>query len=165
MWKDCASTQKYYHLGLNIGAKSRISFSVSIFMTSPAMWQLGPWIFCLMLLWHFILIYICTGFEVTLCSALFLASCRIRRPANQKGRRVASRGGGGSCRHSYMWGVKRGRCPDHTVVQVKHQQVAMLHHALPHVAKICKFVSVRYHTGGSMKLNACILHLTHMVYL
>jgi predicted nucleotidyltransferase len=24
---------------------------------------------------------------------------------------------------------------------------------------------VRYHTGGSMKLNACILHLAHMVYL
>ncbi len=26
-------------------------------------------------------------------------------------------------------------------------------------------VTVRYHTGGSMKLNACILHLAHMVYL
>jgi hypothetical protein len=24
---------------------------------------------------------------------------------------------------------------------------------------------VRYHTGGSMKLNARILHLAHMVYL
>jgi hypothetical protein len=24
---------------------------------------------------------------------------------------------------------------------------------------------VRYHSGGSMKLNACILFLTHMVYL
>jgi hypothetical protein len=26
-------------------------------------------------------------------------------------------------------------------------------------------VGVRYHTGGSMKLNACILILAHMVYL
>ncbi len=26
-------------------------------------------------------------------------------------------------------------------------------------------VLVRYHTGGSMKLNAHILHLAHMVYL
>ncbi len=26
-------------------------------------------------------------------------------------------------------------------------------------------VGVRYHSGGSMKLNACILHLVHMVYL
>ncbi len=25
--------------------------------------------------------------------------------------------------------------------------------------------NVRYHTGGSMKLNARILHLAHMVYL
>jgi hypothetical protein len=25
--------------------------------------------------------------------------------------------------------------------------------------------SVRYHSGGSMKLNACILLLAHMVYL
>jgi hypothetical protein len=25
--------------------------------------------------------------------------------------------------------------------------------------------SVRYHTGGSMKLNTHILHLAHMVYL
>jgi hypothetical protein len=24
---------------------------------------------------------------------------------------------------------------------------------------------VRYHSGGSMKLNACILHLVYMVYL
>jgi hypothetical protein len=24
---------------------------------------------------------------------------------------------------------------------------------------------VRYHSGGSMKLNACILHLAYMVYL
>jgi hypothetical protein len=24
---------------------------------------------------------------------------------------------------------------------------------------------VRYHSGGSMKLNACILFLAHMVYL
>jgi hypothetical protein len=26
-------------------------------------------------------------------------------------------------------------------------------------------VTVRYHSGGSMKLNACILLLAHMVYL
>jgi hypothetical protein len=26
-------------------------------------------------------------------------------------------------------------------------------------------LNVRYHSGGSMKLNACILHLAHMVYL
>jgi hypothetical protein len=26
-------------------------------------------------------------------------------------------------------------------------------------------VSVRYHSGGSMKLNASILHLAYMVYL
>jgi hypothetical protein len=25
--------------------------------------------------------------------------------------------------------------------------------------------TVRYHSGGSMKLNACILFLAHMVYL
>ncbi len=25
--------------------------------------------------------------------------------------------------------------------------------------------TVRYHSGGSMKLNACILHLAYMVYL
>jgi hypothetical protein len=25
--------------------------------------------------------------------------------------------------------------------------------------------TVRYHSGGSMKLNACILHLVYMVYL
>ncbi len=28
-----------------------------------------------------------------------------------------------------------------------------------------KRISVRYHIKGSMKLNACILHLAHMVYL
>ncbi len=26
-------------------------------------------------------------------------------------------------------------------------------------------VTVRYHSGGSMKLNACILFLVHMVYI
>jgi hypothetical protein len=26
-------------------------------------------------------------------------------------------------------------------------------------------IGVRYHSGGSMKLNACILLLAHMVYL
>ncbi len=26
-------------------------------------------------------------------------------------------------------------------------------------------ILVRYHSGGSMKLNACILHLAYMVYL
>jgi hypothetical protein len=26
-------------------------------------------------------------------------------------------------------------------------------------------IAVRYHSGGPMKLNACILLLTHMVYL
>ncbi len=25
-------------------------------------------------------------------------------------------------------------------------------------------IGVHYHSGGSMKLNACILHLAHMVY-
>jgi hypothetical protein len=27
------------------------------------------------------------------------------------------------------------------------------------------YLTVRYHSGGSMKLNACILFLAHMVYL
>jgi hypothetical protein len=31
--------------------------------------------------------------------------------------------------------------------------------------KLLKGPSVRYHFGGSMKLNACILFLAHMVYL
>jgi hypothetical protein len=28
-----------------------------------------------------------------------------------------------------------------------------------------QFAYVRYHSGGSMKLNACILILAHMLYL
>ncbi len=28
-----------------------------------------------------------------------------------------------------------------------------------------KCINVRYHSGGSMKINACILILAHMVYL
>jgi hypothetical protein len=30
---------------------------------------------------------------------------------------------------------------------------------------IANKISVRYHTGGSIKINARILHLAHMVYL
>jgi hypothetical protein len=33
------------------------------------------------------------------------------------------------------------------------------------LTKMVYTVIVRYHSGGSMKLNACILLLAHMVYL
>jgi hypothetical protein len=33
------------------------------------------------------------------------------------------------------------------------------------IDKFFKNPIVRYHSGGSMKLNACILILAHMVYL
>ncbi len=44
---------------------------------------------------------------------------------------------------------------------VKPQQI--YHHKM--YSKNCHILHVRYHTGGSMKLNTRILHLAYMVYL
>ncbi len=50
--------------------------------------------------------------------------------------------------------------------QISANQSALgTEHMHIHIIHIIHILRVRYHSGGSMKLNACILLLAHMVYL